>query len=89
MTKAQINRAIRHTGLTIEGTRGDLYFYFLNASCDQIGESVLVAYLRDLSLTQWVEEAEAALREHGGLGNRVGPHKRPSREPARGEGRVW
>lgn len=65
MTKAKINRAIRHTGLTIVGTRGDLYFYFLNANGDQIGESVWVAYLKDLSITQWVEEAEAALREHG------------------------
>ena len=64
MTKAQINRAISHTGLTIVGN-GDLYFYFVDAQGDQVGESVMVAYLKDLSLTQWVEEAEAALREHG------------------------
>lgn len=61
LTKAQINRAIVHTGLTIQGTRGDGYFYFLNAEGHQVGESVMVCYLRQLPLHRWVRLAENAL----------------------------
>jgi hypothetical protein len=53
MTKAQINRAIRHTGLTVHGARGDGCFYFLDANGDQIGESVYVAYLNQQTLNEW------------------------------------
>jgi hypothetical protein len=64
MTKAQINRAIRHTGLTVHGARGDGCFYFLDANGDQIGESVYVAYLNQQTLNEWVADAGAALREN-------------------------
>ena len=61
MTKAQINRAIRHTGLTIQGTRGDGYFYFLDTEGNQVGDSVMVCYLRQLPLHRWVRLAEQAI----------------------------
>jgi hypothetical protein len=65
MTKAKINRAIRHLGLSVEGSRGDAYFYFLDAMTgDQIGPSVLVAALNHLTLEQWIHEAENAITEH-------------------------
>lgn len=61
MTKNLINKAIKHLGLEIVGHRGDGYFYF----CDlqkghQVGESVLVCYLNQLTLAQWIQEAEQA-----------------------------
>jgi hypothetical protein len=61
MTKAKINRAIRHTRLEIVGTRGDGYFYFLDLTTgNQVGESVMVCYLNQLPLQQWVAEAQMA-----------------------------
>jgi hypothetical protein len=61
MTKARINRAIKHLGLEIWGTRGDGYFYFLDLKTEeQIGESVMVCYLKHLTLEKWVEEAKWA-----------------------------
>lgn len=58
MTKKTINKHIKHLGLEIVGN-GDGYFYF----CDledghQVGDSVLVCYLNQLSLDQWIKEAE-------------------------------
>jgi hypothetical protein len=61
MTKTQINRAIKHIGLTIQGRRGDGYFYFINAEGNQCGESVMVCYLRQLPLHRWVRLAEQAI----------------------------
>ena len=61
MTKDKINRAIKHTGLTLVGNRGEGYFYFLNTEGDQVGHSVMVCYLNQLALEQWVEAAEASL----------------------------
>lgn len=61
MSKAKINRAIRHTGLTVHGARGDYCFYFINANGDQIGETVYVAYLNHLTIGKWVAEAENAI----------------------------
>lgn len=62
MTKAIINRAIKHLGLEIVHERGSGYSYFLNLETgDQIGESVLVCYLYQLTLDRWVEEAKHAL----------------------------
>lgn len=61
MTKAQINRAIKHTCLTIQGRRGDGYFYFLDAEGNQVGESVTVCYLKQLPLHRWVRLAEQAI----------------------------
>ena len=61
MTKDKINRAIKHTGLTLVGNRGDGYCYFLNTDGDQVGQSAMVCYLNQLTLEQWVEAAEASL----------------------------
>lgn len=60
MTKKKINKAIQYLGLEIVGN-GDGYFYF----CDlkkghQVGDSVLVCYLNQLTLSQWIQEAERA-----------------------------
>lgn len=59
MTKNRINKAIRYLGLEIVDQRGDGYFYF----CDlqkghQVGKSVLVCHLNQLTLDQWIQEAE-------------------------------
>lgn len=64
MTKSKINSAIKHTGLKVEGKRGDGYFYFLDAATDYCipNSSVYVCYLNQLSLAQWVEEAEGVER---------------------------
>jgi hypothetical protein len=61
VTKNKINKAIKYLGLEIVGKRGDGYFYF----CDlkhghQVGESVLVCYLNQLTLEEWIKEAEQA-----------------------------
>tara|TARA_R110000787_G_scaffold9902_1_gene34233 strand:+ start:2295 stop:2513 length:219 start_codon:yes stop_codon:yes gene_type:complete len=61
MTKREINRAIRHTGLTIQGQRGAGYFYFIDANTEeQAGEMVCVCYLNQQSLASWVRDAEDA-----------------------------
>jgi hypothetical protein len=61
MTTSKINRAIKHLNLQIIHERGSGYSYFLDLQTeDQIGDSVLVCYLNQLSLTRWVEEAELA-----------------------------
>ena len=64
MTKSKINSAIKHTGLKVVGTRGDGYFYFIDAATDNLipDSSVYVCYLNQLSLAQWVEEAEGVER---------------------------
>ena len=64
MTKRTINRAIAHLGITIEGRRGDGYFYFLDRDGNQVGESVMVCYLHQQSLTHWVRIAEGAVKQH-------------------------
>ena len=59
MTKNQINRAIKRLGLEIVGARGAGYFYFCDLeSGNQVGESVMVCYLNQCSLQEWVEYAE-------------------------------
>ena len=61
MTKTVINKAIRHLGLEIVGARGDGYFYFCDLKTGaQIGESVLICYLNQCTLAEWVKEAEYA-----------------------------
>ena len=66
MTKQKINRAIQHLGMQIVGRRGAGYFYFVgtDSSIGQIGESVMVCYLHQQSLTRWVEDAYYALAEY-------------------------
>jgi hypothetical protein len=63
MTKARINKAIKHLGLVITGNIGDGYFYFLNENGDQVGDSVYVCYLNQLSLKGWISEAGLALEQ--------------------------
>ena len=61
MTAAKINQAIKHLGLEIIHKRGSGYSYFLDLlTGDQIGESVPVCYLHQLSLEKWKEQAEEA-----------------------------
>jgi hypothetical protein len=63
MTFAKINAAIKHLGIELVGSRGAGYYYFLNLHTrDQVGESVMVARLSQLTLYQWVKEAEYASR---------------------------
>ena len=61
MTKKRINARIKDTGLTVVGTRGDGYFYFIDAIGNQVGLSVYVCYLNRLSLDEWAYEAQQAL----------------------------
>ena len=63
MTKAKINRAIKHLGIEVVGTRGDGYFYFIDPDGSTVGGSVMVRYLNHLTIEQWVAEAEEAVSE--------------------------
>jgi hypothetical protein len=63
MTTKQINKAIRHTGLEIVYTKGDGVFYFLDSEGYQVGETVYVCYLNQLTLDQWVRQAEECAKE--------------------------
>ena len=59
LTTAKINRAIRFLNLKV--IRGSGYFYFLDIDTqDQIGDSVMVASLSQLTLESWIEEARVA-----------------------------
>jgi hypothetical protein len=61
MTTAKINKAIKDLNLEIVHQRGSGYSYFLDLTTgNQIGESVVVCYLNQLTLPRWVEEAEYA-----------------------------
>ena len=60
MTKAKINKAIKHTGLELVGARGAGCFHFLDGDGNAVGESVMVCYLNQLTLGQWMIEAESA-----------------------------
>lgn len=58
MTSAKINKAIKHLNLEIVHQRGSGYSYFCDLTHGgQVGESVIVCYLHQLSLEQWVVEA--------------------------------
>jgi len=65
MTVNKINKAIKHTGLIIN--KGEGYQYFTDdVTGEQIGESVMVSYLNQCTIEQWVEEAEYAVKNpHG------------------------
>jgi len=61
MTKATINKAIKHLGIEIQNTRGDGYSYFTSLKDgNQVGDSVYVCYLNQLTLEQWIKEATNA-----------------------------
>ena len=80
ITRKQINKAIAHTRLRVEGN-GDGYFYFICTDTGyQIGESVLVPFLKHQSMGAWIWDAEQArksniiegFREDGVLPNDLG-----------------
>tara|TARA_R110000787_G_scaffold16774_5_gene52584 strand:+ start:3990 stop:4238 length:249 start_codon:yes stop_codon:yes gene_type:complete len=59
ISTAQVNRAILHTGLTMQHKRGSGYFYFTDTKTDeQIGESLMVCYLHQQTLRAWIVDAE-------------------------------
>ena len=61
MTTTKINKAIKKFNLEIVNNRGSGYSYFCDLTTgNQIGESVMVCYLKHFSLDRWVEEAESA-----------------------------
>lgn len=61
MTTTKINKAIKKFNLEIVSRRGAGYSYFCDLTTGaQVGESVMVCYLKQYNLAQWVEEAKAA-----------------------------
>lgn len=66
MTKARINKAIRHLGIEIVGNRGAGYFYFVDLAnkIGQVGNSVMICYLHQQSLSRWVSDAQYAINEY-------------------------
>lgn len=62
--RAEINRAIRHTGLKVVACpRNGGYSYFLDLKTgNQIGSSVYVNRQTQLAIPQWVAEAETAAK---------------------------
>ena len=62
LTFKRINLAIKQAGipLTLTGTHGDGYFYFLDSKGDQVGDNVMVARLNHQALESWVDDAQAA-----------------------------
>ena len=59
MTTTRINQAIRHLGIEIVRGQGYQYFCDLETGA-QVGESVLVCYLNQCTLQEWVQWAEGA-----------------------------
>ena len=59
MTTYRINQAIKHLGLEIVRGRGYQYFCDLETGA-QVGQSVLVCYLNQCTLQEWVQWAEQA-----------------------------
>jgi hypothetical protein len=65
MNKKIINKAIQYLDLEIQGNRQDGYYYFTDRkNGEQIGESVMVCYLNQLTLTDWIKEAMVARDYH-------------------------
>ena len=61
--KYKINKAIKH--LRLEICKGEGYFYFVHEKDGGLNaDSVMVPYYNHLSIEQWVEEAESALKTH-------------------------
>ena len=58
----QVNRHIKHLNVML--IRGEGYCYFLDTyTLLQVGESVMTPYISNLSIEQWVQEAQFA-RNH-------------------------
>lgn len=65
MTKTKINQAIKKYNVEIISRRGAGYSYFIDLDTqEQVGESVMVCYLKQQTLEQWVEQACWARQEH-------------------------
>ena len=66
INKRSINAAIRKAGLPVEiQNNRDGYSYFTSTvDGSQVGESVMVCYLCQLSIDKWVEEARYALSKN-------------------------
>lgn len=58
MTTNKINNAIAPLGLEI--VRGKGYVYFVNDIGAQVGESLMIPYLCQLTLSQWIDRAQYA-----------------------------
>ncbi len=61
---AQVDRAIRHLGVELIRGRGYFYFVSLDPAVGQVGESIMVCYLNQLTLAQWVACAKNATMEN-------------------------
>lgn len=60
MSTLKINRAIKRLGIEI--VRGHGYVYFCSLTDGgQVGESVMIPFLKCYSLEQWVAEAKFAV----------------------------
>lgn len=65
MTKKQIDAAIAHTGLRIEGKPGDGCYYFVDIKTDSPVfdvESIYIGRMCDFKKSQWIDEAEYAAK---------------------------
>ena len=59
--RRELNAVVAKYGVEIQHERGSGYFYFTDISTEaQVGESVMVCYYADLTLSQWAELAAAA-----------------------------
>ena len=65
MTTRKINSALRRVGLDIEIVNNrDGYSYFCSTiTGKQVGESVLVCYLNQQTVEEWVKDASRAIRQ--------------------------
>ena len=60
----RINKAIAHLNLQIAGGNRDGVFYFVSMDTNtSLDYSVYVSAMTHLTINQWVEEAEEALRQ--------------------------
>ena len=61
LTKVRINSTIKKHNLEVAYTKGQGYFYFLDLiTGEQVGESVMVAKMHQLTIQQWRDAAAAA-----------------------------
>ena len=66
ITSRAINAAIRAAGLGVEIINNrDGYSYFLDRDGNQVGESVYICYLKQQTISEWVEHARHAVKQGG------------------------
>lgn len=65
MNKRTINAALRRAGLDVEiQNNRDGYSYFTRiTSGGQVGDSVMVCYLKQQTVEQWVSDARHAIQQ--------------------------